>query len=174
MDSNVTGLFIAGSETTATLLAGVTYLLCSNPDVLEKLNREVRSTFKSEGEIDLMAVGKLPYLPACLEEAMRMYPPAPDVMPREVPRGGTTITNIFVPENVSLPGRPHGLGSPPLTRLQTVVRVYHYAINHLEKYFVDPHGYHPERFLKQKPFENDRLDALQPFNVGKRDCIGRT
>src|SRR6187549_1217827 len=106
MDSNVTGLFIAGSETTATLLTGITYLLCANPDVLEKLNQEVRSTFKSEDEINIMTVSKMPYLLACLDEAMRMYPPAPDVMPREVPRGGTTITNIFVPENVSLPSIP--------------------------------------------------------------------
>lgn len=96
-------LFIAGSETTATLLCGVTYLLTVNPAALKKLTEEVRSVFKSEDEIDLMSVSKLPYMLACLDEAMRMYPPAPVMLPRIVPKGGTTIVGEYVAENVSFP-----------------------------------------------------------------------
>ncbi|KAK3990004.1 cytochrome P450 [Cladorrhinum sp. PSN332] len=43
-------LIIAGSETSATTLCGITYLLGTHPDALSKLTREVRSTFQAEAE----------------------------------------------------------------------------------------------------------------------------
>ena len=39
---NASTLVLAGSETTATLLAGATYLLCINPPIMEKLVHEIR------------------------------------------------------------------------------------------------------------------------------------
>ena len=39
-------------------------------------------------------------------------------------------------------------------------------------HWTDPDRYHPERFLNQPEFANDHLDALQPFSVGARNCIG--
>lgn len=52
---------IAGSETTATLLTGTTFLLLKNPATLQKLNDEIRSAFKSEDEITFSSVEHLPY-----------------------------------------------------------------------------------------------------------------
>jgi cytochrome P450 len=49
-------IMIAGSETTATLLAGCTFLLLKNPHVLEKLKAEVRTSFNSEDDITMVAV----------------------------------------------------------------------------------------------------------------------
>lgn len=57
--ANANVLLIAGSETTATLLCGATFLLTSHPKILAKLTREVRSSFKSEDEITLTSVGNL-------------------------------------------------------------------------------------------------------------------
>jgi averantin hydroxylase len=51
-------LMVAGSETTATLLAGCTYLLQKNPRVLEKLKSEVRGAFHEEKDINMLAVSK--------------------------------------------------------------------------------------------------------------------
>lgn len=56
---NANLLIIAGSETTATVLCGVTWLLTTHPDKLAKLVAEVRSTFKSDEEINLISVGSL-------------------------------------------------------------------------------------------------------------------
>ena len=39
---NAMSLVLAGSETTATLLSGLTYLLCTNPQVMEKTVKEIR------------------------------------------------------------------------------------------------------------------------------------
>lgn len=96
-------LIIGGSETTATLLSGVTYYLLTNPDKLQKLTAEVRSAFKSEDEINIVSVNKLTYMLACLDEGLRMYPPIANGLPRVVPKGGANIIGTYVPENVGLP-----------------------------------------------------------------------
>lgn len=95
-------LIIAGSETTATFLSGVTYLLLQNPEALAKLTHEVRSTFTSEGEITINTASRLTYILACLDEALRCYPPVPGGLPRVVPAGGKTLCGHFVPEGVSI------------------------------------------------------------------------
>jgi cytochrome P450 len=94
-------LLLGGSETTATLLSGVTYLLLTNRSALEQLTREVRSSFKSEKEITITSVGTLAYMLACLNEALRIYPPVATGLPRKVPNGGAVIGDSFVPEQVS-------------------------------------------------------------------------
>ncbi|KAL2276001.1 hypothetical protein FJTKL_01403 [Diaporthe vaccinii] len=75
MISHATVFIGAGSETTAGVLTAVTSFLLENPDKLERLKREVRSAFTSRAEISLDAVNsRLPYLIACTEEALRLYP----------------------------------------------------------------------------------------------------
>ena len=101
MHSNASLLILAGSETTATLLSGLTYYLLKNADVHRKLVGEVRSSFKSEDVITIAEVLELPYLNAVLEEGLRMYPPVPASLSRRVPEGGATISGRFVPEYVS-------------------------------------------------------------------------
>lgn len=56
LESNSSILVIAGSETTATALAGATYFLLKNPDTMAKLTDEVRSTFTTEEEINTNSV----------------------------------------------------------------------------------------------------------------------
>lgn len=101
IESHVSLLIVAGSETTATLLSGCTYLLLNNPGAMEKLTREVRSTFKAESEINITTAGQLNYMLACLDEALRYYPPVPIGNPRVVPKGGKVLCGNYVPEDVS-------------------------------------------------------------------------
>lgn len=54
-------LIVAGSDTAATLLSGLIYLLLKNPGCLHKITHEVRSTFSSEDEICFSSVQNLPY-----------------------------------------------------------------------------------------------------------------
>ncbi len=85
--SLLTYISIAGSETTATTLATVTWYLLHNPRILEKLQHEVRDTFKSYGSINAQSAAGLPYLHAVCLEALRIYPPLPLGLPAscEVP-----------------------------------------------------------------------------------------
>jgi hypothetical protein len=71
IQANASLLILAGSETTATLLGGVTYFLLKQPDLFDKLSKEVRSSFRNSEEITLLSVSKLPYMLACISEALR-------------------------------------------------------------------------------------------------------
>lgn len=62
MATNASVLILAGSETTATLLCGATYLLTTHPEMLKRLEHEVRSAFKNEEEITLTSVGQLSFV----------------------------------------------------------------------------------------------------------------
>jgi cytochrome P450 len=94
-------LMIAGSETTATVLAGCIFLLQKNPPVLDKLKAEVRGAFENENAITVTSVNKLPYLLAVLEESLRLYPPVPVSLPRITPPAGATVCGHFIPGGVS-------------------------------------------------------------------------
>lgn len=99
--SNSYVLIIAGSETTATLLSGVTYYILTVPGVLEKLKAEIRGAFTSEDQITWSAVNQLKYTLAVLNEGLRMYPPVPYGFPRMVEGEGDYICGRWVPAGVS-------------------------------------------------------------------------
>jgi cytochrome P450 len=94
-------ILLGGSETTSTLLSGVTYYLIQNPKTLEKLVQEIRSKFTSEVQIDFASVNSLEYMLACLQEAFRLYPPVPGALPRRT-RQGEMLAGKYVPPNVRL------------------------------------------------------------------------
>lgn len=100
LSSALFAVIVGGSETTATLLSGCIYLLLRNPDKLQKLVDEVRQTFKSDDEINSVSANQLKYTLAVLDESMRVYPPVPIGMPREVPKGGDTILGEHIPGGV--------------------------------------------------------------------------
>ncbi|KAI1386920.1 putative cytochrome P450 [Hypoxylon trugodes] len=153
-------LTTAGSETTATTLCGTLNYLVHNGDKLDILTREVRMRFQSESEITLDALQNLPYLNAVLNEGLRLCPPIPWMLPRRVPAGGETVCGIWLPE-----------GTPVSIQAYTIHR--------------DPANFHlassflPERWLPEASadvssvFYNDKRQAVQPFSVGPRACLGK-
>jgi cytochrome P450 len=66
---------LAGSETTASSLSGTIYYLLKNPSVLEKLVKEIRTTFPTEDEINMVTTFNLKYELAVIEESLRIFPP---------------------------------------------------------------------------------------------------
>lgn len=98
--ANAHNLIVGGSETTATVLSGATYLLATNKPVQAKLIEEIRSKFNSEDEINLLSVQKLSYMLAVFQEVLRLYPAVPSAIPRKAPPQGTTIRGEYVPPEV--------------------------------------------------------------------------
>ncbi|PBP27601.1 cytochrome P450 monooxygenase [Diplocarpon rosae] len=143
-------LILAGSETTATLLSGLTYLLLSTPCAYAKVQREVREAFASADDITLTSTGQLPYLHACIEEALRIYPPVPIALPR-----------LTRPEGDVIGG--------------TKVAVAQLATNYSSRNFHEPETFAPERWLPDAPerFHGDIREAMNPFSTGPRNCIGK-
>lgn len=104
MEANANILIIAGSETTATLLSGVTYWLLRTPDALRKVSDEVRSSITSDSDITFQTTSQLPYMLACLNEALRIYPPAPGGLERiTIPPDSINISGYKIPPGVCFP-----------------------------------------------------------------------
>jgi cytochrome P450 len=154
MNSNVTVLLTAGSETTATVLSGVTYLLLKNPEVMQKLNDEIRGRFKNYNDITLEEVNKAPYLIATLQEALRYFPPVPTGFERRVGKGGEVVSGYYIPED-------------------TALCVSSWPLAHSERNFKDPDAFIPERWMGDERFANDKRSAVQPFSFGPRNCLGK-
>ena len=106
IESTFAFLANAGSETTATTLSGTINYLVTYPKTLEFLTNEVRKAFNSEDNINLEALGKLPYLNAVINEGLRLCPPVPTILPRLVPKSGDTACGLWLPGMVSIDSFP--------------------------------------------------------------------
>ncbi|KAK7748731.1 hypothetical protein SLS53_000754 [Cytospora paraplurivora] len=147
---NANTLLVAGSETTATALSGLTWYLLKNPTCLSKLAEEVHSSFTSLDEITGDTTASLPYLHGCIEEGLRLFPPVAFGLPRDCP--GATIDGTYVPEGV-------------------VVSAENYAMAIDPRNWVDPSSFRPERWVGDG-FDGDDKRAFQPFSTGPRVCLG--
>ena len=69
-------LVLAGYETTGNALGFTLYLLAANLAAQQKLVEEVRK-FGMDRRPNYESLEELPFVEACLKEALRLYPPAP-------------------------------------------------------------------------------------------------
>jgi cytochrome P450 len=149
-------LIIGGCETSPSLLSGLIFNLSTSKTCLEKLNHEIRTTFKSDDEITMDRMIELPYLDACLQESSRLYAPIGGGVDRMVPKSGAMIAGQFVPGG-------------------TVVNVLHQVTFIASRNFYKAEEFHPERWLPDPApeFASDRKLALRPFSVGPQSCFGQ-
>jgi cytochrome P450 len=150
---------IVGSDTSSTVLATLFFYLTRYLDVKHKLFQEISSTFSSVEEIQMgTKLFSCVYLRACIDEAMRMNPPAGGAMWREVDSKGAFINGEFID-----PGFDVGTSM--------------YAIHHNETYYPDPYVFDPDRWIESDTNPAAAVGAaracLNPFSLGPRGCIGR-
>ncbi|EXJ66670.1 uncharacterized protein A1O5_10341 [Cladophialophora psammophila CBS 110553] len=153
---------VAGTETTATLLSGATWYLCTYPDKMKKLCDEIRS-FGSADELTLQSLQNTVYLQAVLQESLRVYPAVPAGGMRLVPKEGYTICGEYYPGY-----------SGPFASGRVTCSVMPYVANHSAYNFHNPDAFVPERFVPDPPAEyrDDKKGAFKPFGHGPRVCIG--
>ncbi|KAI5797553.1 cytochrome P450 [Geopyxis carbonaria] len=147
-------LVVAGSETTATWMSGVTYHLCHTPRAYKAITDELRGTFAKYEDITAPACERLPYLNAVVHEGLRIFPPVPVGTPRDSP--GAVVDGVYVPAGFQ-------------------VFTTSFASTRAPENFARPNDFAPERWLSDPPaeFANDKRDASQPFLLGSRVCLGR-
>ncbi|KAK7963468.1 hypothetical protein PG988_010442 [Apiospora saccharicola] len=154
-------LIAAGSDAvrftiTATLFHWTTQ---SPPTSLARATAEVRTTsgLTPSTLTDAAVLGSpLRYLRACVDEAMRLNPPKPSSIPREVaPSSGMVIDGVVAP-----PGATVGVCAYALHRDGDI-------------YEPDPHFFRPERWLA-RPLDTRMVAAFCPFLKGPRACPGKT
>lgn len=85
-------------------MSGITYWLAKSKTPLEKLARELHHKFATYEDIQPDKIHEIPYLNACIEEGLRMFPPAPHGPSRVSP--GANVSGFYVPPGVSFFSKP--------------------------------------------------------------------
>ncbi|OKL63595.1 hypothetical protein UA08_02014 [Talaromyces atroroseus] len=160
--SEATTLIVAGSDTAATAMAGMLFYLTHNPRCLEKLTAEIRSTFSTAQSIRRgYELSRAKYLRACIDETLRLSPPVPGYLGREVLAGGITIDGQYLPAGVEV--------GVPISAL------------HLNpEYYPRPFEFWPERWLHGAGTEEEVVQdatlartAFAAFSTGRHGCAGK-
>jgi cytochrome P450 len=140
----------------STLISGLVYLLLSNRPVLDKLTSIIRRDFSPTETSSLTKLQQHEYLNAVLKEALRLYPPAPDMLFRTTTNEPATVAGRTVP--------PH-----------TSVTMNLWAAHHSSENFHRPTEFLPERWMENAPaeFHQDDRAVFHPFSIGPRDCLGK-
>lgn len=152
-----TTLLMAGSETTSTAISATLFYMMRSPEVYEKAAREVREQFSdSESNVRLgAALNSCTYLRACLDESLRLSPPAASAQWRGV------LADVIVD------GRPVPAGCDVGTSL--------YAIQRHPAYFDQSSVFRPERWTESNDASaSERAQsAFSPFLLGPRSCVAK-
>ncbi|CAJ2503302.1 Uu.00g106960.m01.CDS01 [Anthostomella pinea] len=130
----------AGSDTVSCGLQSFVYHMIRHPGEWQRVRDEIDAAHKlgrcGQRVVLYEDASQLPYLQACIKEALRIFCPVPMGLPRLAPKGGITIGDQFFSEGVTLTISPFwgmGYASCPgqhIARVQltkitaTVVRDY--------------------------------------------------
>jgi len=68
-------LYVAGTDTTSSLIGSTLAMLVTRPDVMQKVIEEITSIVKSDDDITFENIAKLQYLHAVFKETLRLYSP---------------------------------------------------------------------------------------------------
>lgn len=134
-------LFYATNKTTSDTLAMLINSLALHQDVQDKLRRSIEER-GAESE----------YLTWCINETLRLFPPAPISGTRKISRDYVTREGYLIPAKTAL--------YPSV-----------YAIHRMPEYWgPDANEFKPERWARAKEFHPVQFLG---FGVGKRDCLGK-
>ncbi|XP_053680064.1 uncharacterized protein LOC128730995 [Anopheles nili] len=146
--------FVAGFETSSTVMNFCLYELAKNQDVQDRLREEIRRTLETDGgELTYDGVMGMSYLSQVVNETLRKYPPLESTI---------RVTS----EDYVIPGTIHVIPR------RTPVLVPVYAIHHDPEYYPDPECFDPERFSEADGAVRRPACAFLPFGEGPRICIG--
>ncbi len=147
--ANIVTFIGAGHETTANALTWTLYLLSQAPDWRARVEAEIDETFDDADETD--PSDRLPVTRAVFEEAMRLYPPAANLVREAISEDWLAGWRV-----------PSG----------TVVSVSPYVVHRHKTLWSHPDDFDPSRFLPGMREKIDRY-AYIPFGAGPRVCIGQ-
>lgn len=140
-------LFIAGHETTANALSFAAQLLAHHPEAIIEARKEIHNAVSSESLMSqLMA---MPYVKQCIEETLRLYPPA------------------YVTDRVALEADE----CEDITiEKESIWLVSFYEMHRRKDLWENPEEFDPSRF---EPAKAKRYrDFYFPFGAGPRMCVG--
>jgi len=168
--SNKLTLHSAGHDTITSTLTSILYYISISPSALAHVRSEITRAI-NEGTVADPAINKpdtpyasydniiaaLPFLSACIKEAMRLHPVIAMNMVRKVPASDTEINGYSIPAG-------------------TIVGVNPHAYNLNSAYFgADAHEFRPERWIEGE--EDEAQATWDHYNLNwsgpSRTCPGQ-
>ncbi|RAH40460.1 cytochrome P450 [Aspergillus brunneoviolaceus CBS 621.78] len=150
---------LVGSDTTAVAMRNLWYNLLSHPSSMASLQAEFGfqegAGRMSRPHPPWSVITDLPYLDACLKEALRLHPPFCLPFERIVPATGMTVSGRYLP-----PG--------------TTVGMNPWVINRNREVFgEDADMWRPERWLSDAHSHTIMEKTMFSFGAGRRMCLGK-
>lgn len=154
-------LIIASSATIVISTAASMFYLVRNPDVQKRLAREIHGAFSSVDDITggTKLQSDCKYLQSFIKEVLRMSPPVPAEMSREVLAGGITIDGEYLPSGVRASSCS-------------------YILHHNPDLYNEPFKFRPERWIVGE--RGSTVESVVraengycPFSGGPRGCVGK-
>lgn len=144
----------AGGITTMRMLTITSYYLLSSPSKLHHLQSELNSLMRSYPTTNprWSDLEKLPYLSACIKEALRLGIGATRHAAKYFPNDEIEYKSWVIPKGTSI--------SVPM-----------YPMHYDQEVYPNPWGFEPERWLGEYDKRMDR--NLNPFSKGSRVCLGK-
>jgi len=162
---NVLTMLLAGEDTTANTLAWMIHLLARHPEALAQAQQEVQDVLGCSGSIAACSYEQfagLTYIEACMHETMRLKPVAPFIVLQA--NQETAIGDVHVPADAAV-----------------ILMLRSDCLD--ERFFPDPKGFSPERWLAPSGAGSHAPQAVHaaagakrvsmPFGAGPRVCPGR-
>ncbi|KAL3342790.1 hypothetical protein AABB24_026701 [Solanum stoloniferum] len=144
--------FVAGTDSTYTVLEWTMTELLRHPRVMKKLEDEVRELGQGKTEITEDDLGNMDYLKAVIKESLRFHAPVPLLVARESMEE-VKLLDYNIPAKTEVLINAWGIGRDPLS-------------------WDDPEEYKPERFLNSNIDVKGLNFELIPFGAGRRGCPG--
>ncbi|XP_010533036.1 PREDICTED: cytochrome P450 72A15-like isoform X2 [Tarenaya hassleriana] len=148
--------YLAGQETTASLLTWAMIVLSMHPDWQEKAREEIRG-FCSNKEIDFEAINRLKNLTMILQEVLRLYPPV-------IAQYQHAYHETRIGEQLVIPA------GTDLTLPTLLIHHDH------DLWGEDAEEFKPERFaegISRASSSSRDIPPFFPFGSGPRTCIGQ-
>lgn len=142
----------AGNETVAAALQAFVYYMIRHPNAWERARAEVEAA-GIQGLASFADAQKLPFLQACIKEALRIFGPASMGLPRVAPKGGLTIGDRTIPEG---------------TIVSVNIWVIHYS---KEIWGPDAREFNPDRWFGEDAARLEKY--FIPWGMGYASCPGQ-
>lgn len=148
--------FLAGFDTITQVMTAATYELLLNPDVQQKLTKEIHETVKSlDGKnVSYEVLQKMSYMDIVVSEVLRI-------------RGPATFIDRLCTKTVDLVVDGQVIRIEKGTQLWAPLHAYHND----PSIYPEPEKFDPERFNEVNR-SNINPACYVPFGIGPRNCIG--
>ncbi|KAL1824346.1 hypothetical protein ACET3Z_011124 [Daucus carota] len=145
-------IFVAGTDTTSSTVEWGMAELLINSETMVKAKVELDEVLGKGKILEEADITRLPYLQCIVRETLRLHPPIPFLLPRQIAEEAE-VNGYTIPKNS-----------------QVLVNVW--AIGRDHSSWKNPLSFYPERFLDSGIDLKGQDFELIPFGAGRRICPG--